>query len=133
MSFTLQVDPQEKIAKVQVEGALDNSIRMEILGAIALESKAGNCSGALIDLRQSIFDLSEPIEGAVKLTMHMSDLGMSPDTKLALVYKGAENHRSTFETITQKIGYQVRYFKNTDEAYLWLESSSAHPSRNVPG
>ena len=133
MSFTLEVDPQEKIAKVEVEGTLDNTIRMKILGAIALESKSGNCLGALIDLRKSIFDLSEPIEGAVKLTMHMSDLGMSPDTKLALVYEGAENHRSTFETVTNKIGYQVRYFKNTDEAYLWLESSSAQRSRNVSG
>jgi hypothetical protein len=124
MSFKLEVDPQEKIVEVEVEGALDNALRMKILSAIAYESEAGNCSGALIDLRRSIFDLSEPIEGAVKLTMYMSDLGISPKTRLALVYKEAEVHRSTFEKITQKIGYQLRYFKNTDDAYRWLKSSS---------
>jgi hypothetical protein len=123
MSFKIDVDPQEKIVEIEVEGALDNALRMKILSAIADESKAGNCSGALIDLRRSIFDLSEPIEGAVKLTMYMSDLGMSPETRLALVYKEAEVHRLTFEKITQKIGYQLRYFKNTDDAYLWLKSS----------
>ena len=65
MAFTLEVDPKEKIVKVEVEGALDNTIRMKILSAIALESKSGDCSGAFIDLRKSTFDLSEPIEGAV--------------------------------------------------------------------
>lgn len=123
MPFTLEVEPQEKIARVEVEGALDNTIRMEILSAIALVAKAGDCCGALIDLRQSIFDLSEPIEGAVKLAMHMSDLGISPDTKLALVYEGANTQRATFEKITQKIGYQLSYFKNTADAYQWLKSS----------
>lgn len=125
MPFTLSVDPQENIIEVEVEGALDNAMRMNILSDIARETKSGSCSAALIDLRKSIFDLSEPIEGAVKLTMHMSDLGMSPETKLALVYEGAESHRRTFEKITVKIGYQLRYFKNTEEAYLWLKSSSA--------
>lgn len=132
MSFTLEIDSQEKIAKVDVEGVLDNTIRMEILSAIAKESKSGNCSGALVDLRQSTFDLSEPIEGAVKLTMHMSSLGISPETKLALVYEGAESHRATFEKIAGRIGYQLRYFKNTVEAYQWL-NDPAHPQKKGPG
>jgi len=123
MSFTYKIDSEKQIMKIVVEGQLDNIIRMKILSTIADESKTGNCSGALIDLRQSTFNLSEPIEGAVKLTMHMSDLGMSPDTKLALIYEDAETHRATFEKVAQKIGYQLRYFMNTDDAYKWLASS----------
>lgn len=124
MSFRYEID-SDKTMKVDVEGQLDNNIRMQILRAIADESKAGNCSAAIIDLRQSTFNPSEPIEGAVKLAMHMSDLGISPDTKLALVYEGAEVHRATFEKVTQKIGYRLRYFRNPDDAFEWLNDSAA--------
>ncbi len=52
--------------------------------------------------------------------MHMSDVGLSPDAKLAFIYLDAETHRKTFEKISQKIGYQLRYFKDIDDAYNWL-------------
>jgi hypothetical protein len=112
---------------IVVEGQLDNNIRMQILRAIADESNDENCVAAIIDLRQSTFNPAEPIEGAVKLAMHMSDLGISPNTKLALVYKGAKVHRATFEKVTQKIGYQLRYFKTPNDAHLWFNYSATPP------
>lgn len=120
MNFKLDLDIQNKIVMVEVGGLLDNQIRKEILSAIAAQMKSNNYNKAIVDLRRSSFDLSEPIEGSVRLTMHMSDVGLSPDAKLAFIYLDAETHRKTFEKISQKIGYQLRYFKDIDDAYIWL-------------
>jgi len=123
MSYRLELDTQDKLVKVDVDGFLDNNIRKDILSEIVSHLKATKYSKAIIDLRRAIFNLAEPLDGSVKLTMHMSDIGMSPDAKLAFVYEKAETHRKAFEKIAQKIGYQLQYFKNVDEAYNWLRTS----------
>ena len=123
MNYKLYFDEEDKIVRVKADCLLDNSIRKDILREIALHLKSKKYSKAIIDLTESKFDLSEPIEGSVELTIHLSDLGMSPDAKLAFVYVDAETHRKTFEKISQKIGYQLRYFKTVDDAHNWLKDS----------
>ena len=120
MNFKVDLDTQKKMVKVEVDGPLDNAIRKKILSSIAAQMKSNNFNRAIVDLRRSHFNLSEPMKGSVELTMYLSDIGMSPDAKLAFIYDDAETHRKTFEKISQKIGYQLRYFKDIDDAYNWL-------------
>lgn len=123
MNYRLELDTQDKVIKVDVDGLLDNNIRKDILREIVDHLKSTKYKKAIIDLRRAIFNLSEPIEGSVKLTMHMSDIGMNPEAKLAFIYEKAETHRKAFEKVSQKIGYQLQYFKTVDDAYNWLRTS----------
>lgn len=120
MSYELYADEKAQIVRVKARGLLDNAIRKEILGEIAIELRSKGYAKALIDLTETAFDSSEPIEGSVALTMHLSDVGMSPAAKLAFVSVGAETQRQTFERISRKIGYQLQYFRTLEEACRWL-------------
>lgn len=123
MKYKLCLDEKDKIVRVKANCLLDNSIRRDILCDIAIHMKSNNYAKAIVDLTESTFNLSEPIEGSVELILHLSDIGMCPDAKLAFIYVDAEQQRKTFEKISQKIGYQLRYFRNIDDAYNWLRDS----------
>lgn len=123
MSYKLTLDSKDKIVNVSVDCLLDNSIRMEILNEVSNQFNLNNYTRAIIDLRESRFNPSEPIKGAVDLTIYLNKIRMNQDAKLAFIYVDAETHRKTFEQISQKFRYQVRYFKSIDEAYSWFRGS----------
>lgn len=134
MGYQLTFDNTGSFVKVEVTGNLDNDLRKAILKDIDSAMKTHDCPRALIDLRQAVFNPTEPMDGAVELTMYMSSIHMKLDSKLAFVYVDAEDHRKTFEKFSRKFGYQLRYFRDPHAAQLWLEGtvsrSPSHPPNN---
>ena len=121
MSYTLEIDKLSEVVNVKATCALNNAIRKEILNDVAEHLKSTRYTKVIIDLTDAAFNSAEPIEGSVELAMYMSRIGITPEARLALIYADAEGHRKTFEKITQSVGYRLCYFKNVEEAYLWLE------------
>lgn len=120
MSYDISLNKIANVVVVRVEGVLNNDIRKGILRDLDAEMKTHSCFKAIIDLTRSRFDSAEPVEGAVELTMYMNSIRMNRNSKLAFVYVDAEKPRKTFEKMSQKFGYQLRYFKDFSAAYDWL-------------
>ena len=121
MNFTLENDQNDQIIKVKATCQLSQDIRKEILLAIAGKLKEYDYSRALIDLTETSFDYHVPKTGASELVAFMQSLGIPSHAKLALIYSEAESHRKHYENVSQNAGYNVRYFKNLNEAKAWLK------------
>ncbi len=121
MNFTLENDQNDQTIKVKATCQLSQDIRKEILLAIAGKLKEYDFSRALIDLTETSFDYHVPKTGASELVAFMQSLGIPTHAKLALIYSEAESHRKHYENVSQNAGYNVRYFKNLDEAKAWLK------------
>lgn len=120
MGYTLDLEKTDEIIRVTVDGLLNNSIRVDILSEINNQFKLNNYHKAIVDLRGSEFNPSEPIEGAIDLTIHLNRIKMRFDTKLAFIYIDAEKHRKQFQKLAQQFSYNLQYFKNIEDAYSWL-------------
>ncbi|PLX80711.1 MAG: hypothetical protein C0616_07405 [Desulfuromonas sp.] len=128
MNYQVSFDNTDNIVKVVVTGDLDNDIRKAILHDVDSAMKTHACHRAIIDLRQAVFNPSEPMEGAVELIMYMSSIHMKLDSKLAFVYSDAEDQRKMFEKFSRKFGYQLRYFKDPETAQHWLLATDSRSS-----
>ena len=78
-------------------------------------------SRAIIDLTETEFDYHIPTTGASELTAYMKIIDIPLQAKLAFIYSEAEPHRKHYEQVCQKDGYNVRYFKNLNDALEWLK------------
>lgn len=121
MSYDIEIDSNNKIIKVNVTGLLNQDVRKEILLALAIQLEVINFSRVIIDVTESTFNPAEPILGALELTNFMRSIGIKSHVKIAFIYSEAENHRKYFENVAQLDGFNLKYFKNLDEASEWLK------------
>lgn len=121
MNYDLEIDQEQQTISVHVHCLLDQEIRKEILLVIASQVNLTHFSRVIIDLTKSSFNPAEPITGALDLTSFMRAIGIPPHVKLAFLYADSERHRKYFENAAQCDGFNLRYFKNLDEAMAWLE------------
>jgi len=121
MNFTIENDQNDQTIKVKATCQLNQVIRKEILLAIASKLKELDYSRALIDLTETSFDYYVPTTGASELVAYMLSIGIPSHAKLAFIYSEAESHRKHYENVSQNAGYNVRYFKNLNDAKAWLK------------
>jgi len=121
MNFTIENDQNDQTIKVKATCQLNQVIRKEILLAIASKLKELDYSRALIDLTETSFDYYVPTTGASELVAYMLSIGIPSHAKLAFIYSEAESHRKHYENVSQNAGYNVRYFKNLNDAEAWLK------------
>ncbi len=117
----LEIDSENRLIKFQVTCLLTQDIRKEILLSIANQLMITKYSRVLIDLTDSSFNPNEPMVGAMALTKFMETIGIQPHVKIAFVYSEAETHRKYFERVAGLEGFNLRYFKNRNKAFKWLE------------
>ena len=121
MNFDLHIDSKSQSVLVKVAGLLDQGVRKEILLSIASLLRMHNLSSVIVDLTESAFDPAEPMVGALDLAKYMKAMGIRPDVKFAFIYSEADEHRRYFETVAQSEGFNLKYFKNLDDANAWLK------------
>jgi len=121
MNFTLEIDQNFHMVKVRATCQLSQDIRKKILLAIASKLKKYDYSRALIDLTETSFDYQVPSTGASELVAYMLSIGIPSRAKLAFIYSEAESHRKHYENVSQNAGYNVRYYRNLNDAKTWLE------------
>jgi len=121
MNFTIENDQNDQTIKVKATCQLNQVIRKEILLAIASKLKELDYSRALIDLTETSFDYYVPTTGASELVAYMLSIGIPSHAKLAFIYSEAESHRKHYENVSQNAGYNVRYYRNLNDAKAWLE------------
>jgi len=121
MNFTLEIDQNDRTIKVKATCQLSQDIRKKILLAIASKLKKYHYSRALIDLTETLFDYQVPSTGASELVAYMLSIGIPSHAKLAFIYSEAESHRKHYENVSQNAGYNVRYYRNLNDAKAWLE------------
>lgn len=121
MKYDLKIDSKCKTVKVKVTCLLNQEVRKEILFAVVSQLGMVNFSKVLIDLRESRFDPTEPMAGAIELTNFMRFIGIKPHVKFAFIYSEAESHRKYFENVAQCDGLNFKYFKSINDAEVWLD------------
>ncbi|MFC1868991.1 hypothetical protein ACFL0H_12780 [Thermodesulfobacteriota bacterium] len=121
MNYALELDSKYQIIKVKVTCLLNQEVRKNILLEVASQLSVSNFSRVIIDLTESTFNPAEPMVGAIDLTNYMRNIGIQPHVKFAFIYSDAETHRKYFENVAQIDGFNLRYFKNFNEATAWLE------------
>lgn len=120
MEYSLKIDHENRIVKVKATGLLNQVGRKGMLDSIAIELSSNNFSKALIDLTSTTIRASEPVSGAFELIEYMKAIGIKSETKLAFISVSAEYHRKYFEEYARLGGFDIRYFKNSDDALAWL-------------
>ncbi len=120
MSFTLTLDDDAKLIRVDVEGLLNNDLRKDILSEVSTTLIITKYEKVLIDLLQTDFDLNEPMTKSLQLVKFLNEVGITKQIKLAFLYSGFESYRKHFEKIAQSLGQSIRYFKSRDDALFWL-------------
>lgn len=121
MNYKIELDPTNKIIKVNIFCELSQNIRKQILLSVVEQIDLTGFKKILIDTRRSKFDQDELMTGAVDLTNFFKTIGISPKVKFAFIYSEAERHRKYFENIAQLGGFNLRYFRAVGEALEWLK------------
>lgn len=122
MNFTVKVDQERQILKVDAHCQLNQEIRKEILLIVASRLQIHGLSKVLIDVRQAVFNPTESMINALDLINYMQNIGIKPDVKLAFVYADAEDHRKYFEKMATSEGLKLHYFRDYERALTWLGS-----------
>ncbi len=121
MNYDIEPDSKNQIIRVKVTCLLNQDIRKEILLAVASQLVLSDFSRVIIDLTESTFSPEESMVGALDLTHFMRSIDIKPDVKFAFIYSEAESHRKYFENVAQSDGFNLKYFKNLNNALVWLK------------
>jgi len=120
MNFDIKINPAVESVNVTVTSKLNQALRMEILTCVAQQLAAEKLSRCLINLTESPLGPDDAEIESSALVQYMSAIGITPGTKMGLVYTDGEGPRRRYESAARAEGFDIRYFKKEAEAVAWL-------------
>lgn len=122
MAFDVRVIPIREFMKTNITGEIDLNASREMLSQLMEECKRENMSRILIDSREA--SSHSTMLDVWTLARDLGSLGVSHENRVAVLNRPKDNFdRAAFlELCATNRGYQVKAFREFEQAFAWLTS-----------
>lgn len=122
MAYEVQIIPIKEFLRTDVSGVVDLAASRKLLRGLVVVCSQKNVSRILIDGREASSDASTA--DVWTLANDLDSLGVSRSHRVALLNRPKDEFdRGAFlELCATNRGYQLRAFRDFEEAFAWLTS-----------
>ena len=125
MTYDVRVIPIREFMKTDITGELDLNTSRGMLGELMAACKRENMTRILIDSREA--SSHSTVLDVWTLARDLGSIGVTPENRVAVLNRPKDNFdRAAFlELCATNRGYQLRAFREFEEAFAWLTSEQA--------
>jgi hypothetical protein len=124
MPYEIEYDTDSACMMCRMAGKIDQQLVRDFLAELVTLVEKHRCTRTLNDLREADLALSMlDIYGIPKL---ISQAGLGPTTKRAVVVSASRDDYHFFETVSVNLGQYVRVFTDFDKALKWVTAKQLH-------
>jgi hypothetical protein len=122
MSFDVRIIPIREFIKTDISGEIDLNASRAMLTQLMATFKRENMSRILIDAREA--SSQSTMLDVWTLARDLGSLGLTPENRVAVLNRPKDNFdRAAFlELCATNRGYQLRAFREFEQAFAWLTS-----------
>jgi len=130
MAYDVRVIPIREFMKTDITGEIDLNASRGMLSELMEACKREQMMRILIDCREA--SSHSTVLDVWTLARDLGSLGVSPDNREAVLNRPKDNFdRAAFlELCATNRGYQLRAFREFEEAFAWLTSEQSEHSSN---
>jgi hypothetical protein len=122
MAYDVRVIPIREFMKTNITGEIDLKASRRMLSELMAVCKRENMTRILIDSREA--SSHSTMLDVWTLAKDLGSIGVTPENRVAVVNRPKDNFdRAAFlELCATNRGYQLRAFREFEEAFTWLTS-----------
>jgi hypothetical protein len=134
MTYDVRIIPIREFMKTDITGEIDLNTSRSMLGELMAACKRENMTRILIDSREA--SSHSTVLDVWTLARDLGTIGVTPENRVAVLNRPKDNFdRAAFlELCATNRGYQLRAFREFEEAFAWLtsEQPSSEAAAELP-
>ncbi len=120
MDFEILTESDETFVAVRVDADVTNALALEFVTAAMEEMARTNRDGLLLDLR-SVRGV-DSVSGNYRFAESLLEMQIDRRMRVAAVVASTDSSFDFAQTTTRNRGFNVKLFKDIDEARAWLSA-----------